>query len=153
MDNAQELQNKLEHRGDEPHLLRDIVRTNQVLMMGFSRIVGMPSSRFGLLRLLVMKERDLGIMDISRQLGVNPAAVTRQVKSLEDEGLVERIPDERDARRNVIELTTRGKQFFETFHVRNHDLEREFLNRVTQDEISTAVTVLEKLRNFIEDLY
>jgi DNA-binding MarR family transcriptional regulator len=76
------------HRGDEPHLLREVVRTYHVLMNGFSRKTGMPASRFWLIRLLAVSPTELGVMDLARHLGVNASAVTRQIHELESEGLV-----------------------------------------------------------------
>jgi hypothetical protein len=77
----------LQHRGDEPHLLREVFRTYQVLLSGFARKTEMPASRFALMRLLANSEGDVGVTDLARQLGINPAAVTRQVQELEREGL------------------------------------------------------------------
>src|SRR5512137_617214 len=86
----------LPHRGDEPHLLREILRTYQVLMAGFARKTGMPASRFALMRLLALSEGDVGVTDLARQLGINTAAVTRQVQELERERLITRRADSRD---------------------------------------------------------
>ena len=74
----------LHHNGDEPHLLREIVRTHQVLMTGFSREVGMPASRFALMRILANNE-GVGVMALARQLGINAAqtlttGVTHQIR-------------------------------------------------------------------------
>ena len=87
---------ELGHRGDEPHLLREVFRTYQVLMSGFARKTGMPASRFALMRLLALAERDLGVTDLARHLGIDSAAVTRQVQELERERLVGRRVDSRD---------------------------------------------------------
>ena len=72
--------NELHHKGDESHLVREIVRTNQVLMNGFSRMVGMSMSRLTLMRLLATADEGVGVNDLARHLGINAAAVTRQVK-------------------------------------------------------------------------
>src|SRR5512137_2005549 len=88
------------HTGDEPHLLREIVRAHQVLMAGFSREVGMPASRFALMR--VLADGDAGVTDLARRLGVNAAAVTRQLQEMEAEGLVRRRADPGDGRRSYV---------------------------------------------------
>jgi hypothetical protein len=54
------------HKGNEPHRLREIVRTHQMLMAGFFRGIGMPASRVVMLRLLDIAERDVGIIDLAR---------------------------------------------------------------------------------------
>jgi DNA-binding MarR family transcriptional regulator len=142
----------LPHKGDEPHLLREIVRTYQVLMAGFSRKTGMPASRFVLMRLIAVAEADVGVMDLARLLGVNAAAVTRQVKELERDRLVLRSIDLKDARRSYIKLSAKGRKLFEEIHERNHELERSLSSVLTADEMAAAKAVLAKLRAFIEGL-
>ena len=140
------------HRGDESHLLREIVRTHQVIMAGFSRQVGMSSSRFALLRLLSATGGAHGVMDLARELGINASAVTRQVKEMEGQGLVERFQDARDGRRRYVKLSPEGVRLFEEIHDRSHDLERALSAIIDDGEMSVAVGVLTKLRGFIESL-
>ncbi len=142
----------LHHRGDEPHLLRDIMRTHQVLMAGFARGCGVPPSRFALMRLLVNAEGELGVMELARQLGVNAAAVTRQVQEMESEGLVLRRPDPGDRRRHYLRLSKSGLRLFGRIHDRTHALERRLSAVITAEEMATATHTLAKLRAFIEGL-
>jgi DNA-binding MarR family transcriptional regulator len=142
----------LHHRGDEPHLLREIVRAYQVLMSGFSREMGMPASRFALMRLLAVGEADVGVMDLARQLGVNAAAVTRQVQELERERLVRRRADTRDGRRSHVRLSPKGRRLFEEIHERTHELERSLSSVLGAEEMRGAAVVLTKLRTFVEGL-
>ena len=140
----------LQHRGDEPHLLREVFRTYQVLMSGFARKTGMPASRFALMRLLAGAGGDIGITALSRQLEINPAAVTRQVQDLESEGLIRRHPDSRDARRSYIRLSPKGRKLFEKIHRRTHELERSISSVLGAEEMRGAALVLARLRAFVE---
>ncbi len=139
------------HRGDEPHLLREILRTYQALMAGFSRGAGMPSSRFLIARLLrAAGDEGLGTMELARQLGVNPAAVTRQLNEMAREGLVRRRADSRDKRRSYARLTSRGQAAFETAHRRAHEFERAIASALGDEEMRAAASLLEKVRAFVE---
>jgi DNA-binding MarR family transcriptional regulator len=140
----------LHHRGDEPHLLREIFRTYQVLMSGFARRTGMPASRFALLRLLALSEGEVGVTDLARKLGVNSAAVTRQVQELERERLVGRRADSRDGRRSYVRLSAKGRKQFEEIHERTHALERSLSSVIGDEEMKGAALVLSKLRAFVE---
>lgn len=142
----------LHHKGDEPHFLREIVRTHQVLMAGFAREVGMPASRFALMHLLAGADRGLGVMDLARQLGINAAAVTRQVKEMEGQRLVQRRADPVDGRRSYVKLSPKGLKLFEEIHDRSHELERSLSLVAGAEEMVVAATVLAKLRTFIEGL-
>jgi DNA-binding MarR family transcriptional regulator len=140
------------HKGDEPHLLREIVRAHQALMAGFTRSTGMPASRFVLMRLLANSEDGLGVMELADELDINAAAVTRQVKEMEREGLVRRRADSRDGRRNYISLSAKGARLFERIHDRNHELERALVAFLGAENMATAAATLVKLREFIATL-
>lgn len=141
---------EMHHTGNELHLLREVFRAYQALMAAFSRKVGMAASRFALMRLLSLAERDLGVMELARQLGVNAAAVTRQVKELEREQLVLRRTDPRDARRNYVSLSSKGRRLFEEIHERSHELERSLSATLGAEEMRSAAAVLTKLCTFME---
>ena len=60
------------------------MRTHQALLNVFSREVGMPAARLSLMRILAIGYHEkLGIMQIARRLGIDAAAVTRQVQAME----------------------------------------------------------------------
>jgi DNA-binding MarR family transcriptional regulator len=139
------------HQGNEPHLLREILRAYQVLISGFARETGMPASRFGLMRLLAISDDDLGTTDLSRRLDVTLAAVSRQVKELEAEGLVKRRADAKDGRRSYITLSSKGQKLFERIHERTHKLEQSLSSVLGAEEMRNAATVLAKLQCFIKD--
>lgn len=141
----------LEHRGDELHLLREIFRTYQVLMSAFARHTGMPASRFALMRVLATREGDVGITDLARKLGVNLAAVSRQIKELEGERIVRRRPDARDKRRSYVSLTPKGRKLFERIHERTHELERSLGEVLGTEEMTRAAVLLSDLRTFVEN--
>ena len=62
------------------------------------------------MRLLADADGDVGTMELARQLGINPAGVTRQVQELEGEGLVRRRADPNDGRRTCIRLSPKGRK-------------------------------------------
>jgi DNA-binding MarR family transcriptional regulator len=141
---------EMHHRGDEPHFLREVMRTYQALMAGFSREMGMPASHFALMRLLAVAGPDLGVMDLARQLGINAAAVTRLVQTLERERLVRRRADPRDGRRSYIRLSPKGRRLFGRIHDCNHEFERSLCSVIGGEELTVATTVLAKLRDLIQ---
>ena len=142
--------NHKQHSGNESHLLKEIVRTNQVIMTEFSRCVGVTSSRLAIMRLIAGADEDVGMTELARQLGINAAAVTRQLKNMEGEGLISRREDPKDGRRGYVRLSPKGQKQFNDIHDRAHKLERALSTAIGTDEIATAVVVLTKVRDFIE---
>jgi DNA-binding MarR family transcriptional regulator len=141
------------HKGDEKHLMREIMRTHQAIMNLSSRKVGMPSSRMILLRLLAVSYPEkLGPKELSRKLGVDPAAMTRQIKSMEAEQLVIRQADSSDGRRSNVQLTEKGWQIFGRVHDKVHEFEKALSLSLSDEEILTAIKVLDQVRISADNL-
>jgi len=151
MHRSREHRGRAFHKGNEPHILREIVRTHQVLMAGFSREVGMPASRVALMRLLAIAQKDVGVMDLARHLAIDPAAVTRQLKEMERDGLVARRAAPNDGRRSYVTLTQEGLKAFKGIHDRSHELERGLSLILKAADVEVAVKVLSRLREFLEE--
>lgn len=137
------------HSGRETHLLREVMRAHQAIVTTFGRSVGAPASRLGLMRLLAIAQGRLGTTDLARRLGIHPAAVTRQLKELEGEGLVTRNAHATDGRRSTVKLTPMGLKTFRGMHDRGHGFERALTAEFTLREVETAVRVLQALRRVV----
>ncbi len=78
---------------------------------------------YALLRTLV-DDGPLGTGDLARRSHMDPGATVRQVKALEDDGLVTRTNDAGDARVTIVALTDRGREVVESIvEVRTAHLE------------------------------
>ena len=153
MDDSQETSfGELQHQGGEPHLIQEIIRTYQVLIAEITRRTGMKSSRFALMRLLADADADVGVMELARQLGINAAAVTRQVQELESERLVRRRADPDDGRRTCIRLSPKGRKLMDELLECSHDFERLLSSALSAEEMANAAMALDKLRSFVEGL-
>lgn len=141
----------LHHTGHETHLLREIMRTQQLILGSFSRAVGIPAARLALIRLLAISgPNGVGVMDLARQLHVNPAAVTHQMASLERDGVVARRSDPTDKRRISMRLTSKGLSMFEKVHTRAHAFEKSLTNSASTEDVAAAIRVLTAVRAMIE---
>jgi DNA-binding MarR family transcriptional regulator len=139
-------------QGDEPHLVQEIIRTYQVLAAEVTERTGMKSSRFALMRVLADADADMGVMEIARQLGINAAAVTRQVQELESERLVRRRADPHDRRRTCIRLSPKGRTLMDELLRCSHEFERSLVSALSAEEMVSAALALTKLRSFVEGL-
>jgi DNA-binding MarR family transcriptional regulator len=138
------------HRGDEPHLLREVLRAQQVMTHSFSREMGRPASHFALMSVLAHAERGLGVREIAAALDVDAAAVTRIVNAMEVERLIRRRADSHDGRRHYVSLTDKGLTLFADIHQRTHDLERRLAAELGADAMRAAAATLARLRAIIE---
>lgn len=141
------------HDGDESHLLREIMRAQQALLNVFSREVGMPIARLLLIRVIFMnKPKEMGTMEIARNLGIDAAAVTRHINELEKQGLAIRRQDIRDGRRSYVGLTPRGEKTFAGIQERSHEFEKQLENRLNKKNVAVATKVLGEVRALLESI-
>jgi DNA-binding MarR family transcriptional regulator len=127
------------------------MRVHQAILAVFSREVGVPASRLTILRALANAgPTGIAVTGLARRMGVDAAAVSRQVTDLERDGLVERRADAGDARRSLVALTRRGLRAFEDVHDRAHAFERSLAAVTTTEEIATAARVLAEVRRVLE---
>ena len=110
---------------------------------------GLLKSAFSLTEARVLYElahRDgLVASDLVRDLGLDPAYVSRLLKKFEERGLVERAASEADARRSSIALTPAGREAFAPLNQDSHDQVRALLDRLApadQDRLVKAMRVV-----------
>lgn len=65
---------------------------------------------------------------------VDPAAVCRMLDSLQKGGFVSRRPDDTDKRRDLVELTTAGREAYRRWQDCCQDMEERMLDGFTQEE-------------------
>lgn len=138
------------HGPTETHFLRELLRIQQLLAAGFFRRTGMASSRFALLRLLAVAPQGSSVTSLARRVGIDPAAVTRQLQAMEKEGLVTRTADPSDRRRTLLALSPKGEDVFAGIHRRGHELERRLEGCVPAHDLAVAVSALTAIRIQLE---
>jgi DNA-binding MarR family transcriptional regulator len=77
-------------------------------------------------------------------------AITQMVKRLEEDGLLERRVDPRDARSMLIQLTTRGAQIIEVRHAVRVERLTSLLDQLPPDERAAIASALPALAHAIE---
>ena len=138
---------------ERSRIVREIMRIHSHLLAIFTREVGVASSRLMVLRVLAVHHEtgQIGTMEIARKLGINAAAVARQLADMERLGLVGRHPDADDKRRICLELTPKGWSLFARFHQRAHEFEESLNTQIKAHELTITLKVLKQLRLKLEE--
>jgi DNA-binding MarR family transcriptional regulator len=89
-------------------VLQQLARSYYDLLAAFERAMGVSRARWLVLAQLLRAER-LTQAELTTRLRVDAAAVTRQVKQLEQEQRVSRWPDPADNRFTLVALTAAGR--------------------------------------------
>ena len=90
---------------------------------------------------LVARSGPIAVTEVARRLGVDQSTASRQIKPLEDAGLVSRTADTSDRRVAWLEITAEGEDVLE----RIHGLRRGDLDLVLGDWSTTDVQRLAEL--------
>jgi len=131
---------------DSHHLrfMQQLGRSYRALVAGFEARTGLSMARW---RILVLLDAggELSQKVLARELGIDPAALTRQLKALERDGWVERHNDLLDARLTNVALTSAGQQLVVATRERRNDYIEEALGGVSAVELDALSDMLMKL--------
>src|SRR5689334_4348329 len=98
-------------------VLQLIGRTYHDIMLTFEEFMGMSAARWQVLSLL-SREDVASQAIIAQRLHVDGAAITRQVKQLEAEGLITRRADPKDNRYTQVALSGEGRRLVEALRAK-----------------------------------
>ncbi len=107
-----------------------------------------PTRLFVLAHLYVLGE--LSQAELQRRLAVDGAAVTRQVKLLEAEGLISRRDDPADNRYTLVVLTPEGAKRLHEVGRRMREFASKSLEGVSPDELACVRHVMARMRENLE---
>src|ERR671916_684067 len=95
--------------------------------------------------LFEIAHRDLALTasDLSRELGLDPGYLSRMLAHLEQQGLVDKLRSETDARRRLLSLTPEGKQAFSSLDARSREEVAEMLVDLSEGD---QLRLLEAMR-------
>jgi DNA-binding MarR family transcriptional regulator len=126
-------------------MLLALALTGHVLRTAFECFVGVAMSRMRLLAYMYNRG-ELSQADLQRHLEIDGATVTRQVKQMEAEGLLQRRADPKDNRFTLVELTPAGQAMVESLIKRGQEFQRLAVRSIDGEQLSAAVAVLAQMR-------
>lgn len=132
-------------------LLPQITRTYYALVPAFERYMGVSRARWHMLTML-LRSGEKSQAELVQALQVDGAAVTRQVKQLEEEGLITRRAAPHDNRFTLVALTPAGHRFIEERHGKREAFEARAIAGLSAEEIAVTRRCLARIRANIEAL-
>ena len=88
--------------------------------------------------------------DLSRMLALSSGAMTNRLDRLETAGLIRRVPDPRDRRGVLVELTAQGKERIDAAVIDQAAKEIDSLSVLTAKERTTLNNLLRKVLSSLE---
>jgi MarR family transcriptional regulator, transcriptional regulator for hemolysin len=130
---------------EDDSLVQELARTYHEVGVAFERETGMSRSRLHLLASLRAGD-ELSQAELQQALGVDGAAITRQVKQLETDGLVARRADPEDHRFTLVALTAQGRKLADTVVRKRDAFEARLGSVVNAKDAAQMLKTFEKLR-------
>jgi len=98
--------------------------------------------------------------DLSRELGLDPGYLSRMLARLEQQGLIDKVRSETDARRRLLSLTPAGKEAFSLLDSRSREEVAEMLGELSEggqrrllEAMRTIESVLDRGFKFSEPFF
>ena len=105
------------------------------------------------IRYLIENEgRDVFQKDLERDFSIKGATATNILKLMEKDGVIRRVPLERDARLKKLVLTEKGYRLDAIAHDNIENLEIGIRKGLSEEEITIFSNILDKIAQNIEDL-
>ena len=127
-----------------------IGRTYNLATAAFEKSTGVTAARWRLL-FIIHRHKSCTQKQLISEIRVDPASITRQVKVLEAEGLIQRDPDTQDSRLTRVMLSPSGK----TYVKRILSTRKAFLERmqegVSAEDLTVLTRVLEHMSANLDD--
>ena len=91
--------------------------------------------------------------DVVERTAMDKVAISRAVKSMEEKNLLERIPDDRDRRRNRLFLTPgKGRQILAEIIPQAREFELRMLDSLRRSDRQSLDRIIETLSAYLRDL-
>jgi DNA-binding MarR family transcriptional regulator len=117
----------------------------------YQRRVGMTDARMHALGMLY-RHGEMSQNELQRRLDVDGAAVTRQVKQLQAEGLLSRRTDPADNRFTLVTLTSKGKEAVQDTVRSARAFAAEVLAGVSEEDLACMRRVMARMRANLEKM-
>lgn len=124
---------------------QQVLRLYHIVTPVFEQYVGVSVARWRLLTQLY-RNGPLNQSELQQRVQIDPAAITRQVKQLEEAGLVERRPSPSDNRFTVVTLTPQGQALAETAHQRRDAFDDLIMHGLSATEIAVFERCIAQIR-------
>ena len=109
--------------------------------------------QFGLLYVLNQQKQDVIQKGVAETMGKDKSVILRIIDSLEEKGLVRRVVDMNDRRKNQILVTKKGLQTIDQYLAIEFQAKEDLLDGVSQSDVDTFYRVLAHIRTKAEQMY
>ncbi len=135
-------------------VLLDIALTLKTIIISYKKhihnfSIDLPVEQLGLLFLANFKD-DLIQQDMADFMKRDKSAILRQIDIMEEKGLVQRVADPQDRRKNILTITDKGKKLARVAFEMEKELFKDMQKGISNSDMETFNRVLLQLKNNAE---
>lgn len=119
-------------------------KTYHAATAAFEASTGITAARWRLL-FLIHRQGSCTQKLLTRQIRVDPGSITRQIKALEADGLIQREDDPSDNRLTRVTLSPKGEALVANVMVARQEFLEHLLDGLAAADVETCIRVLEHL--------
>ncbi len=128
----------------ERSLLQQIGRTGRAMHAAFESEVGIALTKWRILQAL-SESGKRSQKELSAGLAMDPGLLTRQLKQMEQDGLVKRKSAKEDNRMTLVELTEEGRSLFESLQEKRTNFSEKSLSGLPEEKLTIAMEILKAM--------
>lgn len=138
---------------DYQSLVHDVISVSAIHRFRISKSAQKAGLYYGQPMILeyVLNNESCTQKDLAAKLHISPASAATSLKRLEKAGLVARIPDKTDTRKNRISLTESGIEALRQFHTVCKETDDEMFKGFSEEECQTLKRFLQRIRTNLEN--
>jgi DNA-binding MarR family transcriptional regulator len=96
-------------------------------------------------------EKTVHVADIVKEFSVTPQAISKQLRSCEQKGYIERNADKADRRNVIITVTPKGEQILEESQKKARLLQRKMVDKIGVKELRKLIEQVDCFRSLLRD--
>lgn len=108
--------------------------------------------QFGLLFIIKREGDDIIQKEMADIMGKDPSSLLRMIDCLEKKGLIKRVVDTNDRRKNKIVITEKGEKTIEQYLKIELELSNELINDIPASDLETFFRVINHVKNKAEKM-
>lgn len=87
----------------------------------------------------------LTVSELAEKIHTKPSAVSRTLKNLEEQGLIERTVNQADRRNTYVKVSAKGKKICEQMEQEMNDFSKAVLSRMKEEDLRRLIDYLKEL--------
>lgn len=127
--------------------MHDLSRFFDKTAMAYIQDQGFPELTKGQLDIIIATEtlKPLSAQNLAEKMGLTKQAVSRMVKTCEQNGFINRVPSEHDSRSYAIELSTKGFKLMAVSIDAIRKVEQDLIRLMGQDDFNDLGAILARV--------